>query len=90
MNDMILYGVDETVDYRESEVAINLMTVHEAKGKEFKAVIIYAMEDFEEKSEEIRVLYVGMSRARRRLYMTESTFAYCSLFPYFENEVDVK
>ncbi|NLE76333.1 MAG: ATP-binding domain-containing protein, partial [Chloroflexi bacterium] len=60
--------------------AVTLMTLHNAKGKEFRAVILVGVEEGEipywtakdaaRLEEERRVLYVGMTRARERLYLT--------------------
>lgn len=60
--------------------AVTLMTLHNAKGKEFPVVIIVGVEegeipywtarDPERLAEERRVLYVGMTRAREELYLT--------------------
>ena len=59
---------------------INLMTLHAAKGLEFPVVFIAAMEEGifpseradsdDSVEEERRLCYVGMTRARERLYMT--------------------
>ncbi|MEX2107755.1 MAG: UvrD-helicase domain-containing protein [Solirubrobacterales bacterium] len=66
-------------DIRE-EPAITLMTLHNAKGLEYDTVFIVGCEDgafphmraLEEgnEEEERRLCYVGMTRARQRLYMT--------------------
>lgn len=64
--------------------AVTMMTLHAAKGLEFKAVFMIGMEEgifphsrtlFEptELEEERRLCYVGMTRARERLYMTHAT-----------------
>ncbi len=64
--------------------AVTLMTLHAAKGLEFRAVFMIGMEEgifphsrtlFEptELEEERRLCYVGMTRARERLYMTHAT-----------------
>lgn len=61
--------------------AVQLMTVHSAKGLEFDAVFLTGLEDglfphensVHEKDglqEERRLMYVAMTRARERLYMT--------------------
>jgi DNA helicase-2/ATP-dependent DNA helicase PcrA len=67
-------------DLREEESLITLMTLHNAKGLEYDTVFIVGCEDgafphmraLEEGSEEEerRLCYVGITRARRRLYMT--------------------
>lgn len=61
--------------------ALTLMTVHLAKGLEFPAVFLTGLEENlfpinaansseEDLEEERRLAYVGMTRARQRLYMT--------------------
>ena len=63
------------------EQAVQLMTVHAAKGLEFEAVFISGLEDglfphensLNESSgleEERRLMYVAMTRARQRLYLS--------------------
>jgi DNA helicase-2/ATP-dependent DNA helicase PcrA len=67
-------------DGLRDESAITLMTLHNAKGLEYGTVFIVGCEDgafphmkaLEEggEEEERRLCYVGITRARRRLYMT--------------------
>ncbi|MCY1518957.1 DNA helicase II [compost metagenome] len=63
--------------------AVQLMTVHAAKGLEFDCVFITGMEeglfphensmsDFESLEEERRLMYVAITRARKRLYLSHS------------------
>jgi DNA helicase-2/ATP-dependent DNA helicase PcrA len=67
-------------DLREEESQVTLMTLHNAKGLEYDTVFLVGCEDgafphmraLEEggEEEERRLCYVGITRARRRLYMT--------------------
>ncbi len=63
--------------------AVQLMTVHAAKGLEFDCVFITGLEeglfphenslsDFEGLEEERRLMYVAITRARKRLYLSHS------------------
>ncbi len=73
-----------------SQRGVQLMTYHRAKGLEFDAVFLPRLEDKElpirqakepvEVAEERRLLYVGMTRARRRLFVTWSDAAKPSPF----------
>jgi DNA helicase-2/ATP-dependent DNA helicase PcrA len=65
--------------YESDRDRLTLMTLHTAKGLEFPVVFIIGMEDHllphirsqegsEELEEERRLLYVGMTRAKERLY----------------------
>ncbi|RKN05187.1 DNA helicase PcrA [Streptomyces radicis] len=67
----------------EGDGVITLMTLHTAKGLEFPVVFLTGMEDgvfphmrslgkTKELEEERRLAYVGITRARQRLYLTRS------------------
>lgn len=70
----------DTLDERADRIA--LMTLHASKGLEFNCVFItglekgiiplYRAETPEEIEEERRLLYVGMTRAKQRLYLTRA------------------
>lgn len=70
---------DEDLDIRKNEVT--MMTLHSSKGLEFDIVYLIGMEEEllphkrtitegEDISEERRLAYVGVTRAREKLYMT--------------------
>lgn len=74
-----LYG---QLEYKTNKNAVNLMTLHGAKGLEFPFVFLVGMEegifphlksmegfDLEE---ERRLCYVGMTRAKEKLYLTHA------------------
>jgi len=67
----------------EGQPALSMMTLHSAKGLEFPVVFIAGMEEYlfphsramdseEEMEEERRLCYVGITRAREKLYLTHA------------------
>ncbi|MCX4748558.1 DNA helicase PcrA [Kitasatospora sp. NBC_01287] len=71
-------------DEEDGGGVITMMTLHTAKGLEFPVVFLTGMEDgifphmralgqVKELEEERRLAYVGLTRARQRLYLTRST-----------------
>ncbi|MDF2460841.1 MAG: ATP-dependent helicase PcrA [Candidatus Saccharibacteria bacterium] len=72
--------ISDIDNYSESTDAVTLMTLHAAKGLEFPVVFIPGMEegifphsralfDGDQMEEERRLCYVGMTRAKERLYL---------------------
>lgn len=67
---------------KEGQTLLTLMTLHNAKGLEYDAVFIIGFEegvfphsralDEGEEEEERRLCYVGITRARKRLYLTNA------------------
>ena len=75
--------IADITEHKEESDAITLMTLHSAKGLEFKVVFMVGMEeglmphansfqDTEELEEERRLCYVGITRAKERLYLTNA------------------
>ena len=72
--------VSEVDEYEQDDPGVTLMTLHNAKGLEFDVVFMVGMEDGvfphfrsmtdqAELEEERRLAYVGITRARKRLYL---------------------
>ncbi|MCU0283088.1 MAG: DNA helicase PcrA [Candidatus Nanopelagicales bacterium] len=79
----LVADADEIPEGEDHEGVVTLMTLHTAKGLEFPVVFLTGMEDGVfphmramtdpfELSEERRLAYVGLTRARQRLYLTRS------------------
>ena len=75
--------VSEQDEYDEEEASVTLMTLHNAKGLEFPVVFMTGMEEGVlphlrsltepgELEEERRLAYVGITRAKRRLFLTHA------------------
>lgn len=73
--------ISDIDSWQDSQDKVTMMTLHLAKGLEFKNVFITGLEeglfpigessyDKEELEEERRLMYVGMTRAKENLYMT--------------------
>ncbi len=71
----------------QGKISVTLMTLHAAKGLEFKAVFMIgmeerifphqrALEELDGMEEERRLCYVGMTRARERLYLLNAQRRY--------------
>lgn len=77
------YMPDHIKDEKGKKDAVNLMTLHAAKGLEFPVVFMVGMEeglfphsrsvmDKNQLEEERRLCYVGMTRAKNKLFLTYS------------------
>lgn len=75
--------VSDQDDVDEAEPAVTLMTLHAAKGLEFPVIFLIGMEegvfplsramtDNKELEEERRLAYVGITRAKKKLYITNA------------------
>ncbi len=78
----LVNGADTSPGARQGD-RVSLMTLHNAKGSEFPVVILIGLEeehlplwttleDEGQLREERRVFYVGLTRARRQLYLTSA------------------
>ena len=75
--------VSDTDNVEEGQDALTLITLHQAKGLEYRVVFMVGMEegllphsrafdDVTEMEEERRLCYVGMTRAKERLYLVRA------------------
>ena len=78
-------SLSSELDHMDPDARVCLMTLHSAKGLEFDTVFLAGMEDGlfphslslnsnENLEEERRLCYVGITRARRKLYVTWTPF----------------
>ena len=76
--------IQDMDNFNSESDAVTLMTLHSAKGLEFDSVFITGMEenifphsrsilDHDELEEERRLCYVGITRAKRRVYLLHAT-----------------
>ena len=85
LNDFLAHAALEAGEHQAGpgQPALQLMTVHSAKGLEFDAVFISGLEEglfphdnsldeADGVEEERRLMYVALTRARRRLYLTHA------------------
>ncbi len=83
LTDLALVSDIDKVDDEDDDNKVVLMTLHSAKGLEFPVVFLIGMEesvfphsrslmDEEEMEEERRLAYVGITRAEKKLFLTQA------------------
>lgn len=94
--DPITASAIDTEQKQQDEAPLILSTIHSAKGLEWKHVFIiqcldgiipsaYSVEDEEKLDEELRLLYVAITRAEEMLYFSYPTLAQSVYGDYFTN-----
>ena len=80
--------VSEIDNYDENADTVTLMTLHNAKGLEFQVIFIVGLEEgifphirsitgsYDDVEEERRLCYVGIKRAREKVFLTSSILHY--------------
>ncbi len=82
--DSLMFNSVHAEERREEKRGVKLMTVHAAKGLEFKFVFVTGLEDglfphqrdggTEDSEEERRLFYVALTRAKEKLYLSYANF----------------
>ncbi len=75
MSAMKIFEDDTRIYYSTGDRSqVHMLTAHDAKGKEFPAVILYGIDNFEcgDVEEDRRLLYVAVTRAKRVLFILEN------------------
>lgn len=77
------FALDNNVEEQPKEVGMTLMTLHAAKGLEFPIVFLVGLEESifpsyrslveDDIEEERRLMYVGITRAEKKLYLTNAS-----------------
>lgn len=67
-------SVEDFCDISDAEVVVS--TIHKSKGREFDDVYMMVTGNYERKDEQLRCFYVGITRAKQRLFIHTD----CSLF----------
>lgn len=84
----LLSDIDEIDEFKENEEYVHIITIHNAKGLEFKVVFIIGMQEgmfphykvLQSKDsnnsmeEERRLFYVGLTRAEEEVYLTNPQY----------------
>ena len=86
----------DTETYQKEEAPLILSTIHSAKGLEWQSVFLiqcldgilpsgYAIDDQEQMDEEVRLLYVAVTRAKEQLFITYPALFQSRYGDYFTN-----
>ena len=91
MNGMQLFQDNTRIQYDHMDDRVRMLTAHDAKGRQFQAVIIYGADKFEtgDIQEDRRLLYVAMTRAERYLVMTEEYMGRSTLLGEIRQDMNV-
>ena len=71
-----LVGKQNKAAYKPSQQLVTVLTIHSSKGLEFDTVVLANIEKIqfiaEELVDQVKLIYVGMTRAKTKLLMTSS------------------
>lgn len=92
LSSVIKYEDDIRISYcSECNSRVHFLTAHDSKGKEFPVVLVYGIDLFESNDieEDRRLLYVAMTRAKKRLFLTEECKGKSSLLPEINDKLEI-
>jgi len=76
IRNLCLVGKDKKAAYDPSQPLVTVLTIHSSKGLEFETVVLTGIDKIQYVAEElvgqVRLLYVGMTRAKTQLLITSS------------------
>ncbi len=89
VTEFVRHQAKQSSNNEEAESSVNILTLHEAKGREYNIVFLVGLaeglfpaETSTDREEERRLFYVGMTRAREHLYLSyPSAFSEVPLQP---------
>ena len=89
---MYRYMDDTRAGYDADDDFVNLLTAHDAKGKEFKFVIVMDFDEFNpdktnNPDETIRLAFVALSRAKDTLFITDNNYLGAPLYEDIKDTV---
>lgn len=77
IRNLCLVGKDKKAAYDPSQPLVTVLTIHSSKGLEFETVVLTGIDKIqyvaEELVDQVRLLYVGMTRAKTQLLITSSS-----------------
>jgi superfamily I DNA/RNA helicase len=73
---LCLVGKDKKAAYNPEQPLVTVLTIHSSKGLEFETVVLAGIHRIqfvaEELVDQVRLMYVGMTRAKSQLLITSS------------------
>ena len=73
---LAIVGKDSKAAYNPGKPLVTVLTIHSSKGLEFDTVVLAGIDKIqfvaEELVDQVRLLYVGMTRAKSQLLITSS------------------
>ena len=73
---VLLVGKENKSSYDPNQPLVTVLTIHSSKGLEFETVVLVGADKIqfvaEELVDQVRLMYVGMTRAKSQLLITAS------------------